>query len=85
MPKRTLKTFNVDYWIEQGFAVNVQAHTEDEAVALVAELLDEESGQLPHSERVHYDGGVNNAIPVAGRALLRPVLKYRATARTGRG
>jgi len=55
-PKPKLKTFNVGYCIEQGFSINVEATSADEAERIIEERLDEECDELEGSTRVHYEG-----------------------------
>lgn len=51
-----LKTFDVAYCVEQGFSIEVQAASADEAERIIEERLEEECDVLPGSTRVHYDG-----------------------------
>lgn len=54
--KPKLKTFTVGYCVEQGFSINVEATSKDDAERIVKERLDEECDVLEGSTRVHYDG-----------------------------
>ena len=51
-----LRTFDVSYCVEQGFSIEVQATSAEEAERIIEERLDEECDVLPGSTRVHYDG-----------------------------
>ena len=55
-PKPKLKTFDVAYCVEQGFAIEVKAISADEAERIIERRLDEECDVLRGSTRVHYDG-----------------------------
>ena len=54
--KLQLKTFDVAYCVEQGFSIEVQATSAEEAERIIEERLDEECDVLTGSTRVHYDG-----------------------------
>ncbi len=56
-----LKSFKVTYALEQGFAVNIDAATAEDAEAAVRKRLDEEQSTLGGSERVHSEGIVIEA------------------------
>ena len=53
-----LKTYNVGYYLEQGFAINVKAKSASDAERIVRKRLDDETYELTGSERVHYDDGI---------------------------
>ena len=53
-----LKTYNVAYYLEQGFAINVKAKSASDAERIVRKRLDDETYELTGSERVHYDDGI---------------------------
>ena len=54
--KLKLKTFDVAYCVEQGFTIEVQATSAEEAERIIEERLDDECDVLTGSTRVHYDG-----------------------------
>jgi hypothetical protein len=54
--KPKLKTFGVAYCVEQGFSIEVQAISAEEAERIIEERLDDECNVLSGSTRVHYDG-----------------------------
>lgn len=54
--KMKLKTFDVAYCVEQGFSIEVQATSADDAEQIIQQRLDDECDVLPGSTRVHYDG-----------------------------
>ena len=56
-----LKTFNVGYYLEEGFIINVKAKSEDDAERIVQKRLDDECGERSGSTRVHYDDGIVEA------------------------
>ena len=56
-----LKTYNVGYYLEQGFAINVKAQSADDAERIIRKRLDDECCELPGSTRVHYDDGMVGA------------------------
>ena len=58
MTKKTKRSFNVSYYLEQGFAVRVEAKSEAGAERIVRRYLDNEADELPHSTRVHFDSNV---------------------------
>ena len=57
-PRVKLKTFNVGYYLEQGFSINVKAKSASGAERIVRTQLNHESGELAGSTRVHYDDDV---------------------------
>lgn len=54
--KTKLKTFDVLYCVEQGFSIEAQARSDDEAERIIRDRLNEETDVLSGSTRVHYDG-----------------------------
>ena len=58
MTKKAKRSFNVSYYLEQGFVVRVEAKSEAAAERIVRRHLDTEADELPHSTRVHFDGNV---------------------------
>jgi hypothetical protein len=61
MIRATTKTYRVGYYLEQGFAINVQARSVKDAERIIRTRLDDECGELEGSERVHYDDGIVGA------------------------
>ena len=53
-----LKTYNVGYYLEQGFSINIKARSAEHAERIVRKRLDDEACELTGSERVHYDDGI---------------------------
>lgn len=60
-----LKIFKVTYALEQGFAVDIEAASADDAEALVRKRLNDGHSVLDGSERVHSEGIVIEAEEVA--------------------
>jgi hypothetical protein len=56
-----LTTFDVGYYLEQGFTISVRASSAAKAERLVRKMLDEGRGQLEGSTRVHYADGIVGA------------------------
>ncbi len=52
------KLFEVAYFVEQGYALTVQADTADDAERIVRQRLDEEADVLDGSRRVHHSHGI---------------------------
>ena len=53
-----LKTYNVGYYLEEGFCIEVKARSADDAERIVRKHLDDEACEFPGSTRVHYDDGI---------------------------
>lgn len=53
-----LRTYRVGFWIEQGYAIMVEARSRHQAEQLVRKRLDDAIDRLNHSDRVHHDHGV---------------------------
>jgi hypothetical protein len=53
-----LKTFDVSYYLKQGFTISVRASSAARAERMVRKMLDEGQGQLEGSSRIHYDDGI---------------------------
>jgi hypothetical protein len=60
-PRAKLKTYDVGYYLEQGFTISVKACSADNAERIVRKRLDDANDKLPGSERVHYDDGITGA------------------------
>ena len=58
MTKKAKRSFNVSYYLEQGFVVRVTAKSEAAAERIVRRYLDNEADELPLSTRVHFDSNV---------------------------
>ena len=58
MTKKSKLSFNVSYYLEQGFVVRVTAKSEAAAERIVRRYLENEADELPLSTRVHFDGNV---------------------------
>lgn len=56
-----LKTFEVNYTIEQGFSVRVEAANAEDAEAIVQKRLEDAQAVLPESQHVHFEGIVADA------------------------
>lgn len=54
-----LRTYSVGYWVEQGYAITVEAKSAKHAERIVRQRLDDHIDRLPKSERVHHDDGVS--------------------------
>lgn len=66
MPSTTTrKTFDVAYYLEQGFTVRVDAISAEDAEDIIRQRLADASGELAGSTRVHYDDGIVGAEEVA--------------------
>lgn len=52
------KLFEVAYFVEQGYALSVQADTADAAKRIVRQRLEEEADVLDGSRRVHHSHGI---------------------------
>lgn len=52
------RLYQVAYYLEQGFSIEVEARSPAHAEELVKARLEECQAPLPHSERVHYDDGI---------------------------
>lgn len=63
-PRVKLKTFDVGYYLEQGFTISVKAGSAENAERIVRKRLDDASDELAGSERVHYDDGITGASEV---------------------
>jgi hypothetical protein len=60
-PRVKLKTFDVGYYMEQGFTISVKAASAENAERIVRKRLDDANDKLAGSERVHYDDGITGA------------------------
>ena len=60
-PRVKLKTFDVGYYLEQGFTISVKAGSAENAERIVRKRLDDANDELVGSERVHYDDGITGA------------------------
>lgn len=53
-----LRSYEVLYYLEQGFSLTVKAKSAQAAEHMVSEQLNEDQDVLPGSTRGHYDAGV---------------------------
>jgi hypothetical protein len=60
-PRAKLTTYDVGYYLEQGFTISVKASSAENAERIVRKRLDDASDELAGSERVHYDDGITGA------------------------
>ena len=60
-PRTKLKTYDVGYYLEQGFTISVRGCSAANAERIVRRRLDDANDELPGSERVHYDDGIVGA------------------------
>ena len=58
MSQRTRKTYEVLYFLEQGFSVTIEATSEKSAEHIVRNMLDKRQDVLAGSTRGHYDAGI---------------------------
>jgi hypothetical protein len=63
-PRAKLTTYDVGYYLEQGFTISVKASSAENAERIVRKRLDDTSDELTGSERVHYDDGITGATEV---------------------
>ena len=61
MTRNKTKSYRVGYYLEQGFAITVQAKSADDAERIIRKRLRDECGELQGSTRVHYDDGLTGA------------------------
>lgn len=67
--KSTHRTYEVAYCLEQGFAIEVNAASADDAERIIEERLEDEMDVLAGSRRVHFEGFTANVQEVAHEPL----------------